>query len=346
VLYVSENVHRWGYRASELLQADFLFADLVHPDDRQRVGEEVRDHLAAGRREYTQEYRLRLADGRYIWIEDLTSVLRDGDGELVHLEGLITDISARHAAQEALQRLNVELEERVAQRTEQLAALNKELETFAYSVSHDLKAPLRGIDGYSHLLLEDHATQLDEEGRLFLGNIRKGVRQMSQLIDDLLDYSRVERRSLQQTSIRLPDMVRAVLAERAAELESGQVVVDVQVPEITLTTDPEGLAQILRNLIDNAFKYSRSATPPTVRIGAVEEGERLHLWVEDNGIGFDMQFHERIFEIFQRLQRAEDYAGTGVGLAIVRRAVTRLGGRVWAVSSPGAGATFHLELPR
>ncbi|THF61308.1 PAS domain S-box protein [Pseudothauera rhizosphaerae] len=347
VRYVSENVHRWGYRATDMLKGDFRFADVVHPDDIDRVGAEVSAHLAAGRREFVQEYRLRRADGSYIWIEDFISAHRDEDGALLHLEGLLTDISARHAAQEALRQFNAELEERVEQRTRELGVVNKELETFAYSVSHDLKAPLRGIDGYSHLLLEEHAAQLDEEGRLFLGNIRAGVRQMSRLIDDLLAYSRLERRNLQHTDINLREMVHGILAERAAELERGGARVEIEVPEdIVVRADVDGLAQVLRNLVDNAFKYSRNAAPPLVRIGASTAGDVHHLWVRDNGIGFDMQFHDRIFEIFQRLQRAEEYGGTGVGLAMVKRAVTRMGGRVWAESAPGAGATFHVELPR
>ena len=346
VRYVSENVHRWGYRVADMLDTGFRFADLVHPDDLARVGEEVAAHLADGRNEYVQEYRLRLADGSYTWIEDLTSVHRDEAGQVSHFEGLITDISERHAAQEALKQLNAELEERVEQRTRELAALNKELETFAYSVSHDLKAPLRGIDGYSHLLLEDHAGQLDDEGRLFLGNIRAGVKQMGRLIDDLLAYARLERRNLQNSDIRLPDMVRGILAERSGELERGGVRVELEVPDITVRADADGLAQMLRNLIDNAFKYSRDAASPLVRIGAAAAEGSCHIWVQDNGIGFDMKFHDRIFEIFQRLQRAEDYGGTGIGLAMVRRAATRMGGKVWAESAPGVGATFHVELPQ
>ena len=345
VLYVSENVNRWGYSAAEMMAHGFHFATLVHPDDIERVGGEVEANLTAGMSAYAQEYRLQVADGSYIWIEDLTSVQRDANGVPVRVEGLVTDISARRAAQDALERLNSELEERVAQRTAELAALNKELETFAYSVSHDLKAPLRGIDGYSHLLEEDYGDRLDDEGRLFIRNIRSGVRQMARLIDDLLAYSRIERRNLQRSVIDLPALVQRILAERATELEQGGAQIEVDVPAMTVLADPDGLAQVLRNLVDNALKYSRDAAPPRVCIGARHDDGVDHLWVRDNGIGFDMKFHDRIFEIFQRLQRAEDYDGTGVGLAIVRRAVTRMGGRVWAESAPGAGATFHLELP-
>ncbi|MDO9598534.1 MAG: PAS domain S-box protein [Azoarcus sp.] len=346
VSYVSENVHRWGYTAAQLLDPDFRFAELVHPDDATRLSQDVVDYLDAGVSEYSQEYRIRTASGAYIWIEDLTNVLRGTDGVPLYVEGLVTDITERKEAELGLHQLNAELEARVAHRTAQLAVLNKELETFAYSVSHDLKAPLRGIDGYSHLLLEDYSDRLDDEGRIFVRNIRAGVKQMARLIDDLLAYSRMERRSLQRMDVNLGDVVRGILAERVAELEKGPATIDVDVPDMLVKADPEGLAQVLRNLVDNALKYAGNANPPHILIRAWEQEDICRLFVQDNGIGFDMKFHDRIFEIFQRLQRAEDYAGTGVGLAIVRRAMLRMGGRVWAESAVGEGASFHLEFPR
>ncbi|WP_169149716.1 PAS domain-containing protein [Azoarcus sp. TTM-91] len=340
VTYVSENIHRWGYSTAQLTAADFRFIELVHPEDRERVEQAEAEGDNAMR-----EYRIRSGSGEYIWVEERGSLQRDADGRPVERTGLLTDVTERHRKDAAIRELNAELEARVEQRTAQLAVLNKELETFAYSVSHDLKAPLRGIDGYSHLLMEDYAGQLDEEGKLFIRHIRSGVKQMARLIDDLLAYSRMERRTLQRTEVNLPDMVRGILAERAAELESGHTRIEVDVPELRVQVDPDGLAQVLRNLVDNALKYSRDAVSPEIRISARAEGERCHVRVQDNGIGFDMKFHDRIFEIFQRLQRAEDYAGTGVGLAIVRKAVQRMGGRVWAEGAVGQGATFHLELP-
>lgn len=345
VAYVSENVDRWGYRARDMLQPAFRFTDLIHPDERDQVTQMVDGFIAGGQGEYTLEYRIRTSDGNYIWIEDRTVVQRDDEGGVLHLAGLATDITERRCAEDEVRALNAELEARVAQRTAQLAALNQELETFAYSVSHDLKAPLRGIDGYSHLLLEDHSDRLDDEGRLFISHIRTGVRQMARLIDDLLAYSRVERRTLQRTAVNLQDMVRGILAERRAELEQGPAQIVLEVPPLRVQADPEGLSQVLRNLIDNALKYSRDAQPPRIVISAAEQNGVCHIRVQDNGIGFDMKFHDRIFEIFQRLQRQEDYAGTGIGLAIVRKAVQRMGGRVWAESAPDEGACFHLELP-
>lgn len=256
---------------------------------------------------------------------------------------VITDISDRKRAEAAVVQLNAELEARVNERTEQLEMANRELETFAYSVSHDLKAPLRGIDGYSRLLIEDHLEQLDNEGRLFLENIRRGAEQMGQLIEDLLAYSRMERRPQQRMSIDLRALLEEIRSERAMDIENRGAILDIPDDMPPLNGDPDGLKIVLRNLLDNALKFTRDAQPPriTVSVEATDSGRRIV--VADNGMGFDMRFHDRIFDIFQRLQRAEEYPGTGIGLAIVRKAMQRMGGQVKADSQPGEGARFTLE---
>ena len=238
------------------------------------------------------------------------------------------------------------LEQRVAERTAELAAVNKELETFTYSVSHDLKAPLRGIDGYSRLLLHEHAERLNDEGRSFLHTIRKAVAQMSRLIDDLLAYSRLERRALHVGQVNARALIDKLLAERSDELRARTVTTRVELPFETVTAEAEGLAQAIRNLLDNALKFTQGVAAPAIDIGGRETERTRILWVRDNGIGFDMRYHERLYGIFQRLHRAEDYPGTGVGLAIVKKAVERMGGQVWAESVPGQGATFYVEVPR
>lgn len=264
-------------------------------------------------------------------------------------EGIVIyseDITERKQAEQKIQQLNQELEERVRERTLQLELLNQELEAFSYSVSHDLKSPLRGIDGYSRLLEEDYGDRLDGDGRLFIRNIRRGAIQMNQLIEDLLGYSRMERRSLHSSLIDLQALLQAVV--EGAGLKDGlpEIQLRVMVPPLKICADREGMIMLLRNLLDNAVKFSRAAKPPTIEIGARTEADKLIIWVRDNGIGFDMKFHDRIFEIFQRLQRAEDYPGTGIGLALARKAVQRMGGQIWAESAPGAGSTFYLELPQ
>ena len=332
-----------GYSREELLTR--TFQDITYPDDLEADLSYMKQVLADEIKTYSREKRCFRKDGTVVWINLTVSLLREEAGEPKYFISVVEDITERKQAEEAIRKLNEELEERVRERTSQLEAVNKELEAFSYSVSHDLKAPLRGIDGYSRLLEEDYCDQLDAEGCRFLRNIRQGAAQMHQLIEDLLIYSRMERRSLKSTSLDLPAMVQAVVDERMPEVEQSGVLLRLGVPDITVLADRDGLAIVLRNLLENALKFSRKTQPPTIEIGARSEGERAILWVRDNGIGFDMKFHDRIFEIFQRLQRAEDYPGTGIGLALVRKAMQRMGGRAWAESAPGEGATFFLEIP-
>ncbi|MBP6582503.1 MAG: PAS domain-containing protein [Chromatiaceae bacterium] len=303
-----------------------------------------RDNLARVAREghlISFEYPLYVASGDRYYEARLSQL-----PETTQLILVVRDISERRRIEDEVRRLNAELEERVAVRTAELAAINKELETFTYSVSHDLKAPLRGIDGYSRLLLEDHRDQLDEEGRLFLRNVRQGVDQMSRLIADLLAYSRMERHSLRGIPVELGALMGRILVERATDIQASGARVRHEVTGLVARADPEGLGLVLRNLLDNALKFHRPDAPPEVAVRGQASGDILQLVFQDQGIGFDMRFHDRIFEIFQRLQRAEDFPGTGIGLAIVHKAMHRMGGRIWAESTPGQGATFFLELPR
>ena len=283
-------------------------------------------------------------DGSVFPVEISISYL-DFEGEQYSFS-FAKDISERRLAEDKIRNLNSELEKRVAMRTAQLAAANKELETFSYSVSHDLKAPLRGIDGYSKLLEEEYRDRLDGEGQQFIARIRQGASQMHELIEDLLAYSRMERRPLQTTAVDLPALIRTVIAERCSELRQAGIQLRLEVPDLQVTADQEGLAVVLRNLLENAVKFSRHARPPVIEIGGRAEQNGVRLWVRDNGIGFDMQFQQKIFEIFQRLQRSEDYPGTGIGLALAHKAMQRMNGRIWAESAPAAGATFYLEIPR
>lgn len=277
---------------------------------------------------------------------------RDDTGKVAYFSAVMQDLRQRKAhdaalkqREQALQTLNDELEARVRDRTRQIEEINRNLETFAFSVSHDLKAPLRGIDGYSRLLLEEHGPRLPTEAQHFIDNIRQATTSMSQLIDDLLAYSRVGRRELTHTRLSLRTAVQRVCREREHDLRAHHVTLHDETADIDIDVDLECLLQILRNLVDNAVKFSRQAAQPEIRLHTdVREG-RVVLGVRDNGCGFDMKYHDRIFAIFQRLHRSSDYPGTGVGLAIVSKAAERLGGRVWAHSAPGQGAEFFLELP-
>ena len=259
---------------------------------------------------------------------------------------LLVERRRRQRARQALDRLNAELEERIAARTSALNAKSRELETFAYSVAHDLKAPLRGIDGYSRLLLEDHAADLNDEGRSFLQTISGSAEEMSQLIDDLLEYSRLERREFKQDRVELRPLITTVVEQKKREASETSIDFIINVNGGSVVADPSGLTQSLRNYIDNAVKFTGKVSNPRIEVGSKETMKNFVVWVKDNGVGFDMKYHDRIFNIFQRLNAGEEYPGTGVGLAIVRKAMERMGGRAWAESQPGRGATFFLEIPK
>lgn len=259
---------------------------------------------------------------------------------------LLIERRRRRRAKKALDQLNAELETRIEARTAALNAKSRELESFAYSVAHDLKAPLRGIDGYSRILLDDYANKLDADGRSFLQTIRNSTDEMTQLIDDLLAYSRVERREMKPNRLELAPIVNAVVDEKRRDATARSIDFVVDINGGTVLADPSGLGQSLRNYLDNAVKFTSTATAPRIEVGAKESERSCLLWVKDNGIGFDMKDHDRIFDLFQRLSVPDDYPGTGIGLAIVRKAMERMGGRAWAESTPGQGATFYLEIPR
>lgn len=324
----------------EIMDVFFANGD-VAPLDQWAVSRALRGETATN-----AEYILCRKDTGETWVGNYSfAPIRNNDGEIVGSVVSARDITEHKKAEEMILKFNAELEERVRERTAQLEAMNRELDSFSYSVSHDLKAPLRGIEGYSQLLEKGYSDRLDEEGRLFIRNVRESTALMVQLIDDLYHYTRMERRALRSVSLDLQALVKAMVDERAYDIEQLGVQLHTEVPSVTVRADREGVAIALRNLLGNALKFSRDAKPPIVNIGARMEKDKVILSVSDNGIGFDMKFHDRIFEIFQRLQRAEEYSGTGIGLAMVRKAMDRMGGRVWAESSPGKGATFFLEIP-
>ena len=238
------------------------------------------------------------------------------------------------------------LEQKISERTSQLQSVNKELETFTYSVSHDLKAPLRGIDGYSKLLNDLYGDKLNDEAKHFIETIRSSTIQMNQLIEDLLQYSRLERSNMQIKPIKIKSVIDSILKVNEEEIMRYNFLVNLNVPDIIILADSNGIQIALRNLIENAIKFTKKSTSPEITINLTESKQRWIFEIIDNGIGFDMKYSERIFEIFQRLQRAEDFPGTGIGLAMVAKAVQRMNGSVSSVSAPGNGSTFYLEIPK
>ncbi|MBL9214060.1 MAG: PAS domain S-box protein [Opitutaceae bacterium] len=315
----------------------------VHADDRAGCLATYQAAFAA-RRPFTMEYRLRRHDGAWRWVSD-TGVPRLGPAqEFSGYIGSCIDVTERKQAGEEIRRLNAELERRVAQRTGQLEAANRELEAFSYSVSHDLRAPLRAIDGFSQALLEDFGGQLPAEGRHQLLTVRAGAQRMGALIDDLLTFSRFSRQPLKKQPVDMARLVRSALEELEPQ-RRGRTFEHRVDPLPPVEGDPALLRQVWVNLLGNAHKYTRLRPVAVIEVGGRREGAEIVYHVRDNGTGFDPRYAARLFGVFQRLHRLEEFEGTGVGLAIVQRIVQRHGGRVWAEAAVDRGATFHFTLP-
>jgi len=273
--------------------------------------------------------------------------IRDPDGRPYAICGISTDITPLKRVEEKERQLNAELEGRVRERTAELEATARELDAFAYSVSHDLRAPLRAVAGFSHALLEDYSAQLDEDARDYLNRVVAATGQMGRLIEDLLNLSRAGRVELSRRSVDLSRLARRVVGELSAADPDAPRAVRVTIDEgLTAVGDPALLEIVLRNLISNAWKFSAKAAEPTIHVGATEKEGAPVLFVRDNGAGFDMHRADRLFAPFQRLHSAAEFAGSGVGLALVARIIARHGGHVWAEGEVGKGAAFYFTLPR
>jgi PAS domain S-box-containing protein len=265
--------------------------------------------------------------------------LLDGDGQPYAVCGISTDITARKRAEEQVRQLNAELEQRVRDRTAELEASVRELDAFAYSVSHDLRAPLRSLHGFSEVLLEDYAGRLDDEGRQYLQRIQANVARMGQLIDDLLRLSRVTRTGMKRERVDLGAQASEIIAG-LRDAEPGRPVEAVIADTLVTTGDSHLIQLALDNLLSNAWKFTGKREHAIISVGAVRQHGEQVFFVRDNGAGFDMRYSGKLFDPFQRLHTATEFEGSGIGLAIVHRIVTRHGGRIWAMSEPGKGSTF------
>ena len=271
-------------------------------------------------------------------------MLKDEQGNVIGALSTARDVTESKRAEEEIQRLNESLEQRIIERTTQLEAANKELEAFSYSVSHDLRAPLRGIDGLSLALLEDSFDQLDHQGKDFLKRIRAASQHMAELIDDLLKLSRVTRSELRRSHVDLSVLSQSISEDLKRGHPERQVEFVIQ-PGMIAEGDVNLLRIALEQLLRNAWKFTGKHLQARIEVGTIQTGEETALFVRDDGAGFDMTYADHLFGAFQRLHSANEFEGTGIGLATVKRIIHRHGGRVWAEGAVEKGATFYFTLP-
>jgi len=293
-------------------------------------------HKAASEKKYVtnEDYYAPLD----FWQENHIYPLPDGG-----LTVFVRDISARKKAELEIMQLNANLEKKVVERTKQLEAANQELESFSYSVSHDLRAPLRAVNGYAMMLKEEFEDKLGDEGYRLISTIINNARLMGQLIDDLLAFSRMSRKEMVSTRIDMNSLFEVCVSESIQHQSASPQVIIHKLPYCY--GDLNLLRQVLLNLVGNAVKYSSKAEHPLIEIGSIKDTEKRIYYIKDNGVGFDMKYSDKLFGVFQRLHSAQEFEGTGVGLALAKRIINKHGGDIWAESVPGEGATFYFSMP-
>ncbi len=321
--------------------------EFIHPDDVE-LNESLFQQLLEGKTEhYVVRMRYVRKGGDFIWVKLTVSLVYDETGELEYALAVAEDISRKKQIEEENRRWAEELEKRVEERTAQLKAVNQELEAFSYSVSHDLRAPLRAIDGFSLALLEDYENVLDETGKDYLDRVRTETQRMGGLIDDMLQLSRLTRGEMIRQDIDLSQMAHEVIDELRVGDPKRHVVVEIQ-DGIVVNADEYLIRAVIQNLLENAWKFTSKTMDAHIWFGMLqshdEGGEKTVYFVKDNGAGFDMAYVNKMFTAFQRLHGVDEFPGSGIGLATVQRVIHRHGGEVWAEGEVGKGATIYFTL--
>jgi PAS domain S-box-containing protein len=327
-----------GFSRQELVDTDF--SNYFTDPERARAG-----YQQVFREGSVQDYELevRCRDGQTTPVMYNATLYRDDKGDVVGVFAAARDISERKRAEAEIRKLNEDLERRVRERTAELEAANRELEAFAYSVSHDLRSPLRHVDGFSKLLLEEYSAVLPEEAQSFLSRIREGTRRMGVMVDDLLNLTRLGRQELSTQLTGLSSLVEEVIRNLQPEMAGREIQWRIEkLPFVEC--DPALVKQVFANLLSNALKFTRPRERAVIDVGVTQRDSQPVIFVRDNGVGFSMKYVDKLFGLFQRLHRPEDFEGTGIGLATVQRIVQRHGGRVWADGELNKGATFYFTL--
>jgi len=318
------------------------FRNTVHPDDLAPLDEAYVQSVKE-RTPFDSRHRLQMLDGRIKYVHERGETLYDSDGTPLRSIGTVQDVTEQTLVEQELAAYRNTLEERVAVRTAELLNANEELEAFAYSVSHDLRAPLRAIHGFSQILQEDYGQLLDDEGRDYLRRVRANAQRMGELIDDLLSLSRISRHQLDIDTVSLTDLVREISQSLQRQNPERQARFEIQAG-VSARGDGSLLRIMLVNLLGNAWKYTSKSDDVRIHFGRCRQDGVQAFFVRDNGAGFDSQYASQLFMPFQRLHSENEFEGTGIGLATVQRIVQRHGGRIWAESEPGKGATFYFTL--
>jgi PAS domain S-box-containing protein len=320
--------------------------DLIHPDWRETMESYVKNEVIGKNQRFDKEYKIiRKENGQELWVYGVGRLESDINNKPSKLIGTISDITYRKKTEDEIQRLTEELEHRVILRTRQLEAANKELEAFSYSVSHDLRAPVRHILGFSEILKNECSDQLSDEAKHYLDTISGSAKKMGVLIDDLLRFSRTGRSEITKSSFKMNQVVEDALMQIKHTIEGRQV--DLQISNLPdVSGDYNLLRQVWVNLFNNAIKYTSTRDISTINVGYKDEPNEVVFFIYDNGVGFDMRFAHKLFGVFQRLHSSTQFDGTGIGLANVRRIISRHGGRTWADAEVDKGATFFFSLPK